>query len=338
MPKVERIVYMPISGETQMAQSFITNQIDSSLDLRPTTIKQVIAQNPKIITHTGRTEPFGYTDWWPTALQVNINKKPFDNPDVRWAISYAIDRDKVISVGYKGAGSKSKLPMPKYKPLMTFYDGINDLFAKYDTNEFNLAKSAELLQKAGYKKNSAGLWADSAGKTIDMPVLGNTTFADIGPVVAELLKQAGFNASYAMPPDRNEQFAAMTYTTGLNGHAGSVRDPYFTMRLYKSEPVNEKGQVNINFTGWSNKEFDKLVDEMGTTSMEDTKKLLDQFHKMMELWLPGLPDIQITEWYHRIPYNTTYWTNWPTQDNLYLNGAFWHLTFPLILMNLQPAQ
>ena len=36
--------------------------------------------------------------------------------------------------------------------------------------------------------------------------------------------------------------------------------------------------------------------------------------------------------------NTTYWTNWPTKDNAYVNGAFWHLTWAMVLWNLKPAQ
>ena len=50
------------------------------------------------------------------------------------------------------------------------------------------------------------------------------------------------------------------------------------------------------------------------------------------------PELPIVQWLHRIPMNTTYWTGWPTQDGPYVNGAFWHHTFLLILMNLQPAK
>ncbi len=57
----------------------------------------------------------------------------------------------------------------------------------------------------------------------------------------------------------------------------------------------------------------------------------------MEIWLPDLPDIQLVQNYHRIPINTTYWQNWPTEDNSYVNGASWHLTFPIVLWNLQSA-
>jgi peptide/nickel transport system substrate-binding protein len=41
--------------------------------------------------------------------------------------------------------------------------------------------------------------------------------------------------------------------------------------------------------------------------------------------------------FHRIPMNTTYWTNWPTAETPYVNGAFWHLTYAMVLWNLQPA-
>jgi hypothetical protein len=39
--------------------------------------------------------------------------------------------------------------------------------------------------------------------------------------------------------------------------------------------------------------------------------------------------------YHRIPWNTTYWKHWPTEQDPYVNGAHWHLTFPMVLWNLQ---
>jgi len=74
------------------------------------------------------------------------------------------------------------------------------------------------------------------------------------------------------------------------------------------------------------------------TAMDDKPKLTPLFRQAMEIWLPDLPDIQLTEFYHRIPMNTTYWKNWPTAENPYINGAFWHLTYQLVLNNLEAAQ
>ena len=339
LPKVERIVYLPNPGETQMAQAYITNQIDCSLDLRPNTIKTVIAQNPKIITHSGRELPYGYVDWWPTSLYVNNEKAPFNDKDVRWAISHFIDRKQVIDVGYGGAGTTYPLPLPSYPGLKPFVDAVRPQLNQYDTLEFNPAKGADLLTKKGFRKNSAGVWTDSSGAPIKLEIGGFEIFADIGPVIAEQLKRQGIDASYIMPPDMFDRFSAGDYTGMLFGHGGSVSgDPYFTLRLYQTASAAVPGSHLVNFSRWKNDAYDQVVDEMATVPPEDQQRLLALFKQAMNIWLPELPDIQIVEWYHRIPMNTTYWKGWPTKDNPYVNGAFWHLTFPLILHKLEPAQ
>ena len=81
-----------------MAQQLITNEVDCSLDLRPLTMETVLARTRTIITHTGSEPPYGYVDWWPTSLYVNNEREPFNDPDVRWALSYFIDRDQIIDV------------------------------------------------------------------------------------------------------------------------------------------------------------------------------------------------------------------------------------------------
>ena len=67
--------------------------------LQPATFPTVIRQNPKITTHAGQKPPWGYVDWWPISLYVNNDVKPFDDKDVRWAISHYIDRQQLIEVG-----------------------------------------------------------------------------------------------------------------------------------------------------------------------------------------------------------------------------------------------
>ena len=50
-----------------------------------------------------------------------------------------------------------------------------------------------------------------------------------------------------------------------------------------------------------------------------------------------LPDIQLTQFYHNIGFNTEHWTGWPSDDNPYVNEASWHLTWQLVLNKLQPT-
>jgi len=79
-------------------------------------------------------------------------------------------------------------------------------------------------------------------------------------------------------------------------------------------------------------------DAMYVTDPNDKPKMMELFHRAMEIWLPELPDIQLTKFHHRMPMNTTYWTNYPTEENPYVNGAIWALTFGYTLAMLKPVQ
>src|SRR5215813_10995860 len=188
MPKVERNIWLPSAGEQQLAQALITNQVDYSMSMLPTTLATVFRQNPKIITHTGQKAPYGYMDWWPISLYVNNEKPPFNDKDVRWALSYFIDRQQIIEVGYLGANTVSKLPMPPYAPLLPYFDAVKDLLAKYDTNEFAPKKGDSLLAAKGFKKDGDGFWADAQGKRLTLNIIGfGASGPAIGPVLVEML-------------------------------------------------------------------------------------------------------------------------------------------------------
>jgi peptide/nickel transport system substrate-binding protein len=51
-------------------------------------------------------------------------------------------------------------------------------------------------------------------------------------------------------------------------------------------------------------------------------------------------DIPVIQWLHRIAYNQTYWTNWPTKANLAAgtNGAFWAQTGMLVVTALKAVK
>ncbi|MBI4306896.1 MAG: ABC transporter substrate-binding protein [Chloroflexi bacterium] len=338
MPKVERIIYIPNPGETQMAQAFISNEVDASLDFRPATIKTLLQQNPKITTHAGKEAPFGYVDWWPISLFFNDSKPPYDKADVRWAMSYFIDRDQLIDVGYGGAGTTYPLPMPSYPPLQRYKVAVDDLLKENNTLEFNPQKGGERLKNAGFTKGADGKWKDAQGNALKCDIIGFGIFNDIGPIVAEQLKKQGIDASYATPPDSGNRQSQGDFSCAMRGHGGSVRDPFFTMKLYQSSSALVPGAHLVNFYQWKNDEWDRLTDEVGKTPIDDVATLEKLWRQAFQIWIKELPDVQLVEWYHRIPMNTTYWKGWPTQGDPYVNGAFWHLTFPLILTKLEPAQ
>ena len=159
------------------------------------------------------------------------------------------------------------------------------------------------------------------------------------PVVAELLKRNGVDASFSLPTDHGDRFSKGEYEASIYGHGGSVSgDPYFTLRLYQSVTTAVPGAHLVNFSRWKSEQYDKIVDQMAVTPLTDKAKLLDLFKQAMEVWLPQMPDIILTQFHHRIGMNTTYWKGWPTEDDPYINGASWHLTWNLINAKIEPVQ
>ena len=336
LPQVLRNIWLPGIGEQQMAQAMITNQTDASAGMQPATFPTIFRQNEKITTHAGRKPPFGYVDWWPISLYVNNEVKPFDDRDVRWALSYYIDRTQLIDVAFSGAGQTSSLPLPAYKPLQPYFDAVKDLLAKHDTLEVNPKKGDALLIGKGYKKDGAGYWSDAAGEHLKLEIIGfGASGAGMGPVLQEMLKRRGIDTGFALPPDFDNRFQQGKFTGAIYGHGGSINEPYATLRLYQGASIAVPGGHQANFARWKNADYDKIVDEMFVTDPTDVAKLSAQWRRAMEIWLPDLPDIQLVQNFHRIAMDTIYWKNWPTAENAYVNGAHWHLTFPMVLWNLQ---
>ena len=336
LPAPRRLIFTPAFEESRMAQMVIANEADETLDLRPLNIETVLAQNENVTTHTGKDLPYGYVDWWPTGLGFNCTTPPFDDPEIRWALSYALNRDEIVQFAYRGAGEPSTLPFPKYPPLMEYIDGIPDLLEQYPTNLYDPTKTDEILTRKGYAKDDDGFYAKD-GQRIVVPITIFIVFSDLAPVISEQFNRAGIESTFQMPTDFYSRMSLGDAPAWLFGHGGSVSDPYFTLRLYHSRYVKPTGEpATPAFYRWSNAEFDAIVDQMGNTAPDDPI-MKDLFRQAMEIWLPNLPDLQIVQWLHRIPMNETYWTGWPTQDDPYINGSFWSRTFLKVLVRLQPV-
>jgi peptide/nickel transport system substrate-binding protein len=340
MPRVERIVNIGWPGEEVGGQMLINDEVDVTLDLRPATMEALLNQaSDHLISFTGLEKPYGYVDWWPTSMYFNTLEEPYDDPNVRWAVAYAIDQQQVIDVGYDGAGTVSNGPFPDYPGLTQYMEGAADVLAEYDVLERNVDKVDELMTAAGYTQNDDGFWADETGEPLNADVYAPAIFGDLAPVVVEQMRQAGFAAEHLNPPDVWTLMGDGTALLHWFGHGGSVMDPYFTMQMYKSEWVVPTGEAvgNENRARWSNEEYDAIVEEMSRTPVDDYVKMQELFTEGMRIWYRELPEVPIAQWYHRLAMNTTYWTNWPNQDDAY-NTAPWHLTFVITLDRLDPTQ
>ncbi|MEU3887310.1 ABC transporter substrate-binding protein [Streptomyces sp. NPDC029041] len=122
------------------------------------------------------TGHFGYTNY----IAFNPTVKPFDDPKVRQAISYAIDRSSVVNAA---GGSALAEPATTFLPdQKSFGYTPYDLFPAGKTGD--PAKARELLKQAGHAKGLTVTLTHSNAKDFE-------TSPEIATAVQDALKKAG---------------------------------------------------------------------------------------------------------------------------------------------------
>ena len=339
-PKVKRLIFLPGMNEITMAQMLIANEIDMAFSLTVPNYKAVKAQNDKMTSHHYGEPPYGYLDWWPVGLGLNTMRAPFDEVDVRWALSYAINRDEVIEFGFAGGQVVQELPLPKYKPMMKYFEGAKDLLEQYPTLEYNPEKSAALMEKSGFTKDSEGFWERDGERLtftiVTFPQHPSTTPA--APVVTQNLRRNGFDATFVLPTDFVSRIISGEADAFIWGHA-AMRDPLQTFDAYNCKYKRESDLEDATYPGlyrWCNEDYSALMDQIQDLPV-DAPGVLPLFIEALEIWLKELPDITLNSTIITLPMNETYWTNWPQVDNQYIHEGFWHRTGYHIFLNIEPV-
>lgn len=335
----------PWVGDNATAQQMLANNESDIGGWTLSTNQLLMSQNPKLITYTDEP-PLGWIDPCPRMLTLNATVAPWDKKEMRWALSYAINRQQIVDVVSEGAGATSSFIFPDYAGLQPYKDAIADIIAP--VGEFNPDKSRELLESQGYTLNaSTGKYEDATGATLSLDIVLPPFMEPWARMVSQQLNDVGIDAvlrvlEWGVFRDQTGRgnFTAATQWDGC----GSVIEPWFGMQRYHKKWVNPIGTPgteyvdNTNNGGrWVNDEYSALVDEMGALPIGDPR-VVDLMQQAVTIWVDELPDIPLVQTPVFYLWNTTYWTNWPTADNNYVQPPGHWQHFLRQLVEIQPAQ
>jgi peptide/nickel transport system substrate-binding protein len=333
---MKRVIFVPFTTHEQAAQLIANGEVDTILEAHVPVMKSLLSRpGGKITCFSGNKPPYGNIDWWPTSLIFNHDDPQFKDIRIRRAVSLYLNRKQAVDYAYQGAAAILGLPYPRYPELVKYFDDMDATIKKLRILDYDAAAADALMKEAGAVKDGSGVWTLD-GKQMGGDLYFPVSLDAIAPVIAEQLRRSGFKVAPNMKPGyRNEVFFGHA-SWFLWGHGASVNDPFQTLALYHKRVYRPIGENPFWPSRWRNDEFSALVDQIEALAPADpgVRPLVNQ---ALTIWLTEQVAVPISQYYHRIPFNTQYWKNWPSEADPYINPTFWHYTGNLMLLGLQKA-
>lgn len=339
LPKPERIIFVEAGPDERKAAALTANEVDGEPSLRIDTFNTVLEQNSYAIGWT-KDPPHAWIDPCPGELGFNTRIAPWDDKDMRWAVAYALPNQKIGDAQTGGFGQVSPYNFPDYPALQSWLKENQDLLDQYDSTAYDPAKAKSIIESKGYVMGSDGFY-EKDGKRLQVNILFKTEEPILPALVVSAFQDVGIDAAPRALAGASYFDARSTGDFEIETHhvaCGSVVEPYDELNLFHSrwiKPIGERASNNI--WGWSNAEYDQIVDEMQTIQPGAPREH-ELFRRALEIRLQELPIISLTQQRRVVPYSTRYWTNWPTAENDYHHPPNWWMNFLMLVVAIEPAQ
>lgn len=194
-------------------------------------------------------------------LGLNSSRPPFSNPEIRRAVSMAIDREKILKTFYEGRGRLADGPVP---------DIIRNWKVTSDTKDFlkyspDIAK--EMIKKEGAAGLKVNMYVTADQDVVDLAEIIQSYLADVGISVA--IKQLEWSAfKQAVNIGESDMF-------WLSWWADYPDPENFLYPLFHSSNLGPAG----NRTRYVNRDVDALI-EKGQSSLKEKDR--DSFYSRAE--------------------------------------------------------
>ncbi|MGH3164988.1 MAG: ABC transporter substrate-binding protein [Trebonia sp.] len=317
LPKVKDYEFLTYSSNTTMDSAIQQGQLGWSGGFIPNINKTYLARNAgyKLVD-------------FPLAVDYlvpNMEKGPTTSLPVREAISDAIDRSYISQSVYNGYAPPTNpegLLMPNYKNVASPQTS-SDSFGGA-----NPAQAKKVLEAAGYKLGSDGIFNSPSGQplTVDVKLVSAyTDYVSIVQILQPELKAAGINLT--VTAEAYSVWAADQDTGNfqlLLTSAGYTPNPYsFYYNLIDSGVTRPLGTSETigNFGRYKNPKVDSLLNTIASTTNTSTQN--QAFYQVESIFKSQLPAIPLMEAQDEIEFNGNDVSGWPTSSNPWAAPAIW---------------
>lgn len=244
-PKIDTLTYRAITENSSRLAALETGEIDIAYNMDAID-SGIVENNPELQLISQPTTSTEY-------ITFNTTKAPFDNKDFRKAVNYALNRQSMSDSIFMG----------KAKPANSIVNP--NVFGHSDKVEgypYNVEKAKEYLKKSGIENPSFTLFVND-----------NTTRLQLAQIIQANLKEIGIDmvietlewGAYLQRTAQGEHQALLGGWVSGTSDADIVLYPLL-------HSASHGGAGNRAF--YTNKEFDKIVDEARLVSSPEERKAL----------------------------------------------------------------
>ncbi|MCB0182709.1 MAG: ABC transporter substrate-binding protein [Caldilineaceae bacterium] len=324
LPEIERFIRIPGGDAASAARLFAQGEVDFGGPLGKGDFEAARERNPDLMAWHNEGPSWGTADACVYILGLNTAVEPFNNPDVRWAINHAIDRNQLVTLAYENSTVPMVMPLSSFGGVLAYQDKIQDLLDQYQVDDPDLAKTEELMTGAGFTKDGEGFWVDGSGNRVVMTISTTGGRRPMGPPLAQQLRDAGFDA-IAKHDETGQIVNGIrdgSEHAWIEPHCGAAQEPFPTFSHFHSKfsaPIGQTTGYRWANSRYENPEYDAILDAMEAMSPSvDDPEYVELWHQAADIWLRDLPEIVLAEERHVWTFNAKCWTGWPNEDDPYI--------------------
>jgi oligopeptide transport system substrate-binding protein len=255
---LERVIFFPTENAETEERNFRAGQLHVTFDLPKAKMAGYRAQSPDAL----RTDPLLNI----TYLNFNVTKPPFTDPKVRRALTLAIDRETISRTVLNGAWPAARSFTPP---------GCNGYVAPTQPAH-DFAEARRLLAEAGFP--------DGKGfPVVPVQVLNDANQPRIMEAI-QAMWQRELGVNITIEPSEQKTWLqnqqSMAHTAATLAWNGDFADPVTFLALLTTGNGN-------NWTGWSNREYDALLEQAANTA--DPHARFETMQKAESLMLDAAP-------------------------------------------------